>query len=165
MLLYYAIDCASKGQYVAGKVPERIARQVCALLLDWQFSHQMAFWRETMGTATVARDFAQTISRYMLANSEIETLDFRDHIARPHSLKIKVLKPWELKEAINLLIDAAWLTPIPGKVNTRGLPAKYAVNPKLAGMFERQREQEKEDRAFRRNDLQKMRQGLDTDDD
>lgn len=157
MLLYFAIDQAAQGRYVTGKIPEHIAQQVCSLLLDWQFTHQLAFWRETMGTTQAAKEFAQTMSRFILANPQLTVLEFRDHIARPHNLKLTALKPWELKEAINLLIDAAWITPMPGKVNTRGMPARYAVNPKLSGMFERQREQECEKRALSREALQRMR--------
>lgn len=165
MLLYFAIDQAAQGRYVGGQIPAHIARQVCSLLLGWQFTHQLAFWRETMGTTQAAKDFAQTLSRFILANPDLQTLEFRDHVARPHNLKMNSLKPWELRESINLLIDAAWITPIPGKVNTRGLPARYSVNPRLSAMFEREREQERENRAMAREALQKMRSREPDDDD
>lgn len=158
MLLYYLIECAQHGQYVSdgAQIPAKIAQQVCRLLLEWQLSHLQQFWLELMADKA-GRKFSQTISRYILANEHLMELNFRDHIARPHWRELDALKPWEVKEGINSLINAAWITPLGTKLNSYGVALNFAVNPKIPGLFMAQRSEELQMRAIRREELQAQR--------
>lgn len=158
MLVYYLTECAAAGQLVTNshRVPARIARQVCEMLMNWQLTHVQQFWHELMANKA-GRGFSQTIARYILANPQLKRLNFRDHISNPHADAIEKLKPWEIKEAINTLVNAAWLTPIEGRLNNYGLAAAYVVNPGLPNMFEAQRQAETERRTSVRARLQAQR--------
>jgi len=158
MLVYQIIEAASHGQYLkpGDQISAGIASQVCRLLLEWQLSHLQHFWREIMADKA-GRRFSQTVARYLLAHSELERLNFRDHISRPHWREFDSLKPWEIKEAVNSLISAAWISPEGVKNNSYGVPSSYTVNPKLAGLFEDQREQEIMTRSLKRDELQEKR--------
>lgn len=148
MLLYHLAECASHGQLVGDgqRVSVDIARQVCALLMEWQLSHLRQFWHELMSEKT-GRKFAQIIARYILAHPELSKINFRNHISNPHWTQFDKLKPWEIKEACNTLTSAGWWTPEEGRTNSYGVASNYRVNPKLAGMFEDEREDELARRA------------------
>lgn len=156
-LIYTMIDLAAHGQApIDGQqVSADIARQVSDFM-RWNLTHQQEFYHEIMNTKA-GRSFAQIISKYILANDELETLVFRDHIARPHWGTIEKLKPWEIKEGVNTLINAAWITPIGLKTNSYGVAGSFQINPKIRSMFDRQRQLEKERRAIIREELQAMR--------
>lgn len=158
MLLYHIIERAAAGQWVSDSdtISPGIASQVCRLLLEWQLSHIQQFWHEVMADK-VGRSFSKTISRYILANPQKATLNFRDDISRPHWREFDNLKPWEIKEAINSLISAAWIQPTSTKNNSYGVAPTYDVNPKLAEMFQEQREQEILVRNEKRAELQARR--------
>lgn len=159
MLLYHLAEVAAAGQLPLDgqRVPEEIASQVCALLKGWQLSHLRHFWYELM-TDKVGRKFAQTIARYILANPHLKRLNFRDHVSRPHWREFDALKPWEIKEAINTLTSAAWLTPDEARTNSYGVAANYAINPRVAALFEQQREAEQWRREAMRDELQGQRE-------
>ena len=158
MLIYQIIESASHGQYVkhGDQISGQIAAQVCQLLMQWELSHLEHFWREIMADK-VGRRFSQTIARFMLAHPELERLNFRDHISRPHWREFDSLKPWEIKEAVNSLVSAAWIQPEGLKNNTYGVPSSYLVNPRLAGAFQDQRAQEIVARAAKREELEEKR--------
>lgn len=158
MLLYCLTDLASHGQMPADgqRIPGDIARQVCALLMEWQLTHLRQFWHELM-SEKIGRKFAQTIAKYILANPDIERLNFRNHISNPHWTAFDKLKPWEIKEAVNTLISAAWITPEEGRTNSYGVAANFRVNPKVATMFEAEREDELARRADKREQLEAQR--------
>lgn len=156
-LIYWLTDCAAYGQIpVDGdRIPGPIAKQATDFLW-WQLTHQRQFWYEIMADKS-GRKFSQTIARYILANPELTTLNFRTHIARPHHEAIEKLKPWEIKDAINTLIAAAWISPQGLKINSHGVPASFDINPRLGHMFTEEREDELMRRAIRREALQAMR--------
>lgn len=157
-LIYHLTECAAHGQApIDGHtIPASIAAHVTAFM-RWQIGHQQQFWFETMSNK-VGRKFAQLIARYILANEELTVLNFRDHVSRPNHKALESLRPWEIKEAVNTLINAAWLTPIGMKTNTYGVPNSYDINPRIKSMFDDEREQEKERRAISREALQAMRE-------
>ena len=159
MLIYHLSDLAHRGQQPndGEQIQESTARRVCRLFMEWQLSHVQEFWNELMAEKT-ARKFAQSIAKYILVNPDIRILSFRDHIAKPHHRMIQKLKPWEIAEGINTLINAAWLTPIGTKLNSYRLAFEYDINQRIPEMFERQREEERELRDIRREELQQMRQ-------
>lgn len=156
-LIFTMTELAAHGQAPTDgmQVSAAIAKQVSDFL-RWNLTHQQEFYHEVM-SLKAGRSFAQIISKYILANEAIETLNYRDHIARPHWGAIENLKPWEIKEAINTLVNAAWLNPVGFKTNAMGVAASFEVNPKIRSMFNTQREQEKERRAIVRDELQAMR--------
>jgi hypothetical protein len=162
--IYALTECAAHGQVPTDGhlISASIAAQVTAFM-RWQIGHQQQFWYEIMSNK-VGRKFAQTIAKYILANEELDTLNFRDHVSRPHHKAMESLRPWELKESINTLISAAWITPQGLKTNTYGVPSSYDINPRLRTMFEQEREIEKERRAIVREELQAMRDGAEIDD-
>lgn len=156
-LIYYLTDCAAHGHVPTdgATIPAGIAKQVTDFL-RWQVGHQQQFYYEIMSNRA-GRKFSQLIARFILAHDELDELNFRDHISRPHHKAMEALKPWELKEAINTLINAAWITPKGFKTNTHGVPGAYEINPRIRSMFEDERENEKERRAIIRDELQAMR--------
>lgn len=158
MLIYYMIECAERGQFISdgNLVPVEIAQQVCDLLMKWQMSHISYFWNELMSDKG-SRRFSQTITRYIIANPQLKNLNFRDHIARPHWREMEQLKPWELKDAINTLITAAWIVPQGSKNNSHGVPSSYEINPRIEGLFTDERAREIEIRMVKRDELQKLR--------
>jgi len=158
MLIYYMIECADRGQFISdgNLVPVEIAQQVCDLLMKWQMSHVSYFWNELMSDKG-SRRFSQTITRYIIANPQLQHLNFRDHIARPHWREMEQLKPWELKDAINTLITAAWIVPQGSKNNSHGVPSSYEINPRIEGLFQDERAREIEIRMVKRDELQKLR--------
>jgi len=158
MLIYYMIECADRGQFISdgNLVPVEIAQQVCDLLMKWQMSHISYFWNELMSDKG-SRRFSQTITRYIIANPQLQHLNFRDHIARPHWREMEQLKPWELKDAINTLITAAWIVPQGSKNNSHGVPSSYEINPRIEGLFTDERVREIEIRMVKRDELQKLR--------
>ena len=158
MLLYYMIERASMGQLIGSNdlISADIARQVCALLSDWQLSHLQEFWGEVM-EGKPARGFAQIIANYILANDDKDTLNHRNDITKPHWLAWTKLQPNERKEAIMTLVNCAWLTPQGEKRNAEGLPNSYSVNPKIRSMFAQQAAEEREVRDLKRTELQRMR--------
>jgi hypothetical protein len=159
MLIYYMIECADRGQFISdgNLVPADIARQVCSLLMDWQLSHISQFWNELMDEK-IGRKFSQTISRFILSKPDLANLNFRDHVARPHWRDVEKLKPWELKDAINTLIAAAWIVPTTTRNNSHGVPGEYQINPRIRDMFSEEREREIEMRLVKREELQRMRE-------
>ncbi len=156
-LIYFLTDCAAHGHVPTdgATIPAGIAKQVTDFL-RWQVGHQQQFYYEIMSNRA-GRKFSQLIARFILAHDELDELNFRDHISRPHHKAMEALKPWELKEAINTLINAAWITPKGFKTNTHGVPGAYEINPRIRSMFEDERENEKERRAIIRDELQAMR--------
>jgi len=158
ILIFFLADLASEGKEPmhGEQIPVKYARQACGLFLDWQLSHVLEFWNEVMG-AKVSRGFAQIIAKLLLANPDIEELSFRDHIAKLHWRQLEKLKPWELKDAINTLVNAAWITPKGFKLNANGVPPTYEVNPRVKEMFAEERARELEARAIKRDELQRMR--------
>jgi len=157
-LIYAIVEAANFGQFMqdGNRISADIAKQVKAFF-DWQRSHVSYFWNELMSDKG-SRKFSQTISRYILANPQLDHIQFRDHIARPHWREMEALKPWELKDAINTLITAAWIVPNGNKNNSYGVPSSYQVNPRIEGMFSDERSREIEVRMVKRDELQKLRQ-------
>ena len=158
MLLYYLIEKSQHGQIISDgeQIPAEIAHQVCKLLMDWQLSHLQEFWYELMADK-VGRKFSQTIARYIVANPQLTVLEFRTHCARPHWRELEALKPWEIKEAMNALINAGWLTPNTIKTNSYGVAPSYDINPAIQHMFTEQRETEIASRAVKREELLQKR--------
>lgn len=156
-LIYFLADCAAHGQVPldGDLIPAAITAQVTDFFA-WQLTHQQQFWHEVMSDKK-GRGFAQRIAKYILANPDLTTLNFRDHVARADWKALDALKPWEIQDAVNMLINAAWLNPIGDKRNTYGVPFAYDISPKIRGMFEARREQEIERRARDRDELQAMR--------
>lgn len=157
-LIYQLSEYASNGQLPLDghQVSGAIAAQVTAFL-RWQIPHQQQFYYEIMSNK-IGRNFAKTIAKYILAHDDLEVLNFRDHVSRPHYKALEALKPWEIKEAMNTLVNAAWLTPQGNKTNTYGVHNAYDINPRIKGLFELEREQEKERREMTRLELQAMRE-------
>ena len=156
-LIYWLTDCAAHGQLPldGDKIPPGIAKQVTDFMW-WQLTHQQQFWYEIMADK-VGRKFSQTIARYVLAHPELDTLIFRNHIAQPHHDAMEKLKPWEIKEAINTLITAAWIAPQGPKTNSHGVATSYDINPKLRDMFHEERADEKMRRDAKRREWQARR--------
>lgn len=156
-LIYHLTECAAHAHMpLDGELigPE-IAAQVTAFL-KWQIPHQQQFHYEVMSNKA-ARKFAQLIANYILSKDDLAVLNFRDHVSRPHYKQVEGLKPWEIREGINCLINAAWITPQSSKLNVYGVPYSYDINPRIASMFHEQREHEKDRRAMTRAELQAMR--------
>lgn len=156
-LIYAIIEAANYGQFMqdGNRISADIARQVKAFF-DWQRSHVTYFWNELMSDKG-SRRFSQTITRYIIANPQLKNLNFRDHIARPHWREMEQLKPWELKDAINTLITAAWIVPQGSKNNSHGVPSSYEINPRIEGLFTDERAREIEIRMVKRDELQRLR--------
>lgn len=157
-LIYQLAEYAANGQMPLDghQVSGAIAAQVTAFL-RWQIPHQQQFYYEIMSNK-IGRNFAKTIAKYILAHDDLTVLNFRDHVSRPHYKALEALKPWEIKEAMNTLVNAAWLTPQGNKTNTYGVHNAYDINPRIKGLFELEREQEKERREMTRLELQAMRE-------
>ena len=157
-LIYYLTECASHGQTPLDghQVSGEIAAQVTSFL-HWQIPHQQQFYYEILSNK-VGRNFAKTIAKFILSRDDLETLSFRDHVARPHHKAMEALKPWELKEAMNALVNGAWLDPQGHKLNAYGVHFSYDINPRIKNMFEAEREQEKDRRAAVREEMQAMRE-------
>ena len=157
-LVYSIIEAAHNKQWLKDghTVSAEIAEQVRSFLMDFQLSHVTYFWNELMADKG-SRRFSQTITRYIIANPQLKDLNFRDHIARPHWREMEQLKPWELKDAINTLITAAWIVPNGSKNNSHGVPSSYQINPRIEGMFTDERAREIEIRMVKRDELQRLR--------
>ena len=146
-LIYWLTEKAAYGQIPldGDQIGPEIALQITEFMW-WQLTHQQQFWYEIMSEKS-GRSFSQIIARFILAHPELPQIKFRDHIAGPHHDAMEKLKPLEIKDAINSLISAAWITPLGPKLNTHGVPTAYEVNPKLKDMFT----DEREDEMFRRS--------------
>lgn len=157
-LVYSIIEAAHNKQWLKDghTVSADIGEQVRSFLMDFQMSHICYFWNELMSDKG-SRRFSQTITRYIIANPQLKDLNFRDHIARPHWREMEQLKPWELKDAINTLITAAWIVPNGSKNNSHGVPSSYQINPRIEGMFTEERSREVEMRMVKRDELQRLR--------
>lgn len=156
MLIYHLAELASRNQMPADgqRVGAPIAHQVCRLLLDWQLTHIQEFWFELMADKA-GKAFSRTVARYILANPTLQQLNFRTHISRPHWRAFEALKPWEIKDALNTLVNGAWLTPVGSRTNSYGLAMAYDVNPLLKDRFADWRAQEQDRRVSVRDELRR----------
>ncbi len=66
MLIYHMIEKARHGQYVTDndRISDKIAENVCKLLMEWQKSHLQEFWYELMSDKS-GRGFSPSFACYL----------------------------------------------------------------------------------------------------
>jgi hypothetical protein len=142
LLVFHACDAASTGQHpVNKKVTSGCAKQVSDLLLNVLLPHAIKFYQ---GLDT-AEDNARDIAALLLAR-RWERFTVKRDLNR-HLLKSRKLKPWELDEALDRLESFSWITPEIGKINERGRPAAYEVNPSVHERYTEHAERERKRRS------------------
>lgn len=142
LLVYHACDVAGTSQHPAGKkVSAKSAQKVADLMMSALLPHAMRFYQ---GLDTT-QDNAREIAALLLARQWDRFTVKRD--LNRHMSKARKLKPWELDEALERLEAFSWIAPDMGKVNERGKPVAYLVNPAIHTKYAAQADKERQRRA------------------
>tara|TARA_R110000851_G_scaffold333531_1_gene514861 strand:- start:41210 stop:43840 length:2631 start_codon:yes stop_codon:yes gene_type:complete len=142
LLVLHCVECATKSSYPTfDDVSEETAQRVADLMWRTLLPHAMRFYN---GLDTV-QDSARELAGLILAHGW-ERFTVKRDLDRYWRASRK-LKPWEIEETLDRLEAFAWIFPEPGKLNEKGKPAAYLVNP---GIHVRFNEQAKRERARRK---------------
>lgn len=142
LLTFHASDCAERGAHPTGELVKwQTAANVASLMWNCLLPHAVKFYQELDD----AEDKARLVARLLLARGW-ERFTVKRDLDRYLSTS-RGWKPWELDETMQRLESFGWLQPIAGKVNERGTPSAYAVNPLAHERFKEVAERERERRA------------------
>lgn len=142
LLVYHAADCAALQKYPAAvQVRPETAEQVAELMLRVLFPHAARFYQGM----DHAEDSAKELAGLLLADG-CERFTCKRYFNQRWKASRK-LTPWEIEAVLDRLEAYGWITPEPGKLNERGRPAAYRVNPEVHSRFQAHAEAERERRA------------------
>ncbi|WP_018951399.1 DUF3987 domain-containing protein [Thioalkalivibrio sp. AKL12] len=141
LLTFHAIDCATEGTHPSSKEASATnAERVSDLLWGCLLPHAVRFYQELDNI----EDNARTVAGLILARTWERFTVKRD---MDRNLRVsRKWKPWELDETMQRLQSYGWLSPDGDKLNERGRPAAYMVNPSVHARFAAVAEQERQRR-------------------
>lgn len=142
LLTFHAAECAERGAYpTSEQVKGETAELVAALMWDCLLPHAVKFYQQLDDV----EDKARLVAGLLLARGWERFTVKRDLDRNLHNSRS--WKPWELDETMQRLESFGWLLPEPGKVNERGKPSAYVVNPLIHERFREVAAREKERRV------------------
>lgn len=142
LLTYHCIELHGTGIHPSARpVSGETAERVATLMGDVLFPHAVRFYQGL----DPAGDHSRQVAALILAKGWDRFTVKRDLTQSLHTSRN--WKPWELDGAMNRLEGFGWITPEPGKINERGRPAGYTVNPEVHQRFTEQAVQERQRRA------------------
>lgn len=131
MLAMHVAECTSEGRNPhAERVRRRTAENVATILWDCLLPHAIKFYQ----ALDPAEDKARQVAGLVLAQGWGRFTVKRD--LDRYLRASRGWKPWEVDETCARLDSFAWLKPEPeGRLNERGRPAAYLVNPLVHERF------------------------------
>ncbi|MHA7809254.1 MAG: DUF3987 domain-containing protein [Marinobacter adhaerens] len=151
LLTFHCIDMATERKYPTAKpVSGETAQKVADLMWRTLLPHAVKFYQGLDPVEDSARELAALI----LAHSW-ERFSVKRDLNRYWRASRK-LKPWEMEETLDRLEAFGWIFPDPMKLNERGRPAAYWVNPGVHSRFTEYATKERE----RRREVTEMMKDL-----
>jgi len=124
LLTFHCIETSANKDYpTLREVSGETARRVADLMWRTLLPHAVKFYQGLDPVEDTARELAALI----LAHGW-ERFTVKRDLNRNWRASRK-LKPWELEETLDRLEAFGWLFPDPGKLNEKGKPVAYLVNP------------------------------------
>lgn len=141
LLTFHCIESAHRGQFPsASPVSGETAQNVADLLWHTLLPHSVRFY----SGLDPAEDNARSIAGLILARGWDRFTVRRD--LQRNALAFRKLKPWDQDETLDRLEAFGWIEPEPGRINDKGRPSAYLVNPSVHERFKAMAEEEKERR-------------------
>lgn len=142
LLTLHVAECAARREYPTEKqVPEQTARNVAALLWKVLLPHAIRFYDGLDATES----HAKSLAGLLLARGWERFTVKRD--LHNNMVAFRKMMEWEREEMLDRLAAYGWIFPEQGKINERGKPSAYLVNPDIHRRFTGQAEREKQRRA------------------
>ena len=142
VLAMHAVWCARKGIHPnASAVNGECARGAARLLWRTLLPHAIKFY----GGLDTTEDDALGLAGLLLAREWDRFTVKRD--LHNHMLACRKMKDWQREEMLDRLEAYGWIAREQGKLNERGRPAAYLVNPAIRERFAEQAEAERGRRA------------------
>ncbi|MFH7325894.1 DUF3987 domain-containing protein [Desulfurivibrio sp. C05AmB] len=142
LLTFHVAECAARREYPTEKqVPEQTARNVAALLWRVLLPHAIRFYDGLDATES----HAKSLAGLLLARGWERFTVKRD--LHNNMIAFRKMMEWEREEMLDRLAAYGWIFPEQGKINERGKPSAYLVNPDIHRRFTGQAEREKQRRA------------------
>ncbi|WP_038049214.1 DUF3987 domain-containing protein [Thioalkalivibrio sp. ALJ2] len=143
LLTFHVTECAARQEHPSSlMVPKDTAERVSTLIWGTLLPHAIRFYQELDET----EDRSRKVAALILARGWQQFTVKRD--LDRHLSQSRRWKPWELDEAMQRLESFGWLIPKPERLNERGRPSAYNVNPKVHVRFAAIAEQERRDRQI-----------------
>ena len=141
LLTVHAIKCAESDKHPSAEtVTQDTAKQVADLMWKCLLPHALDFYAEFDPVEDKACDVANLILAKGWERFTVKRdLDRQLRASRGW-------KPWEFDETLGRLESFGWIFPVPGKINERGKPSAYTVNPMVHEKFASHAEKERERR-------------------
>ncbi|WP_211620948.1 DUF3987 domain-containing protein [Halomonas sp. PGE1] len=141
LLTFHVIECAERGVHPsAERVNKETAENVASLLWDCLLVHAVRFYQELDEVG----DKARAVAGLVLARGW-ERFTVKRDLDR-YMRASRKWKPWEVDETMQRLESFGWILPVVGKLNERGRPAAYQVNPLVHERFKAEADKERERR-------------------
>lgn len=141
LLIFHSVECGSTGDYPPSRpVSEDTAQRVSDFMWRTLLPHAMKFYQGLDNT----EDHARSIAALILAHQWSRFTVKRD--LNRFMRSSRTLNPWVLDDALDRLEAFGWITPEFGKLNEKGRPSAYTVNPEVHSRFKQQAEAERERR-------------------
>lgn len=127
MLTFHAIECCDQRIHPQScQISGETARRVKAFMLDFLLPHAIAFYLGIVGSSEIGKHLRKLAELCLTHESgEISNREFlQNWIGWRHC------KPHDQETVINQLIDNGWVLPAPGsRVNSKGFPTRFLINP------------------------------------
>ena len=138
ILVFHSVEMTASNEniisnLVSGETAERVATLMWKVLLP----HAIKFYEELDPTESASHDLASLILARKWDRFSVK----RDLNRNMKAYRRQ--KPWERDDMLDRLLSYDWITPEEGKINERGRPSAYAVNPQVHKLFKEQAEHEK----------------------
>lgn len=141
LLTFHVVDCASDGVHPCNRnVTAANAQRVSDLMWHCLLPHAIRFYQDLDDI----EDKARVVAGLILGRSW-ERFTVKRDLDRYLRVSRK-WKPWQLDETMQRLQSFGWILPEGTKLNERGRPAAYAVNPKVHTGFHEVAEKERQRR-------------------
>ena len=142
LLVFHCLEMAEEfthptNQPVSGKTAQQVADLMWRVLLP----HAVRFYHDL----DPAEENARNIASLLLARNW-ERFTVKRDLDR-YMKATRKMKPWELEQTLGRLEAFSWIQPDPGKINEKGKPSAYLVNPKVHTLFTEHAKIERERRA------------------
>lgn len=141
LLTFHCIDTATERKYpTAEPVSGETAQKVADLMWKTLLPHAVKFYQGLDPVEDSARELAALILAHGWDRFSVK----RD--LNRYWRASRKLKPWEMEETLDRLEAFGWIFPDPVKLNERGRPAAYWVNPGVHSRFTEYATKERERR-------------------
>lgn len=138
LLTFHVVECAERGVYpTAEPVAEDTAERVASLMWRCLMPHAVRFYQELDDI----EDKARAVAGLILARGW-ERFTVKRDLDR-NLRNSRRWKPWEMDETMQRLESFGWIVAEVGKINDRGKPAAYVVNPAVHERFAKVAEDER----------------------